>query len=401
MSGLSEVDPIHFVDLLKSGQVLPGDHIILLDGNYAGDWVCEFAGTLANPIDIKPKNPSHVTIDGNLYAGAYIHWYDIDFTNSNTDRNILDEDWKGIEAYVPGFHLHGCSVLDLHGIGVSWYGNGEGEITECVMYNNGGIEESFDRTGYAIYSHNNLGGARLIARNILGDQIGKYMLHIYSSGDNWTKDYTIQDNISAGDDNLVGGGLGLVDLVYQHNIQFRDAYYVGRYSSGNVNGIVHGNYFVDLGVIFVDEAPAWALTETDNEIYGHTTLDRDGLPFVRAGYTEYDLPATKTWLIPYTDSARWLGAIAIYNRDSAATVSVDFSSLLANGNYRLRNGQNMTETWDFTQLGAAINVPMGIWSPSHVVGEGDGDTSLPVFGAFVIEYVDPTIGTINLSNTPT
>jgi hypothetical protein len=28
---------------------------------------------------------------------------------------------------------------------------------------------------------------------------------------------------------------------------------------------------------------------------------------------------------------------------------------------------------------------MNIWSPSHVIGEGDGENHLPIFGAFVIE----------------
>jgi hypothetical protein len=83
--------------------------------------------------------------------------------------------------------------------------------------------------------------------------------------------------------------------------------------------------------------------------------------------------------------------VSIFNRDSAATVSVDFSSLLANGNYRLRNGQNMTETWDFTQAGVAINIPMNIWTAPHIIGAGDGYNYLPIFGAFVIESGDNPI----------
>jgi hypothetical protein len=393
MSGLLESDPIHFTDLQHSGRVLPGDHIILLDGTYTGDWECEWSGTLADPIIINPKNINKVTIDGSLIVNEYTHWYDIDFTDSRTDRYIPT---VGINATGPGIEYHGCRICDLHLNGISWFGSGIGEISENVIYNNGDRFPDTSGHGHGVYTHNDIGGARLIARNIIGNQLGNYTIHIYTGSDNFCKDYTIQDNILCGDGYIAGGGDGLWSYLYEHNVHYgfgSDINGQGRYSTLNNDGIIRHNYFVDLGAITIDVTPPWTegLVEQDNEVYGHTTKDEVGDHFVRAGYTEYDYPATKTWIVPYTESARWLGMVAIFNRDSAATVSVDFSSLLANGNYRLRNGQNMTETWDFTQAGVAINVPMNTWTASHVIGEGDGENHLPVFGAFVIESGDNPI----------
>jgi hypothetical protein len=365
------------------GNAAPGDILELEDGTYTGDFVSGIIGTDVAPIIIRPKNPGNVIIDGSLAINnVWTHWYDIDFTDSNTDRSIDEE--LGVTMNYEGTHLHGCRMTDLHGNGVSWYGSGVGEVSECVIYNNG-YRDPISHEGYyhGIYSHNNIGGARLIARNLIGRQFGDYAFQIYSGGSNHLLDYNVQDNVICGDPVHSGGGLGLINFTFERNIQFQDYQQHGRYSPAgtNDNGLIHQNYFIDMASYYVDAD--WSnLTEADNEVYG-------GEPAARAGYTVYAQPATKIWLKAFTESARWLGMVSIFNRDSAATVSVDFSSLLSNGNYRLRNGQNMDEYWGFTQTGAAIDVPMNIWSASHVIGEGDGEYHFPKFGAFVIEKYFP------------
>ena len=400
MSGLLEIDPIHLVDLQSSGRVKPGDHIILLDGTYTGDFETVWSGTLADPITIRPKNINTVTIDGSLLiSGDWCHLYDIDTTDSRTDRKLVTH---GLEANGVGTHIHGCRVCDMHLDGISWWGSGTGEVSENVIYNNGYKFEDNSNHGHGVYTHNDTGGTRILARNIVGDQLGSYTLQVYSAGGTACKDYQVLDNFLCGDGYIAGGGGGLWNYLYEHNIHYGcggDINAQGRYSSLNNDGIIRHNYFVDLGTIFIDESPPWTvgLVEQDNEVYGHTTLDRYGDPFVRTGYTEYDYPATKIWIVPYTKSARWLGMVAIYNRDSAATVNVDFSSLLANGNYRLRSGQNMDETWDFTYTGSAVNVPMNVWTAAQRIGDNMGECWLPVFGAFVIESAE-AIGVIVSDN---
>jgi len=79
--------------------------------------------------------------------------------------------------------------------------------------------------------------------------------------------------------------------------------------------------------------------------------------------------------------------VAIFNRDSAESVPVDFSSLLSEGRYRLRNGQNITETWAFDYLGGLVNVPTG-WTSAPRIGDETTTSTWPVFGGLVIEVDD-------------
>lgn len=407
----SEVITVHdtqeFIETLSDTTIAPGTTIEMDDGVYSGYFEYMLKGTAEAPIVIRPINPGSVIIDGSFtdhnsdlsLNASYVNIYDIDFVNSNTDRT---DNKYGIVIWNPGICLYGCGIRDLHNNGVSWYGSGVGAVKECVIYNNG-YRVGGVGFAHAIYTHNNAGGDRIIANNILGNQLGEYTIHVYSDGANWTKDYNIHDNVICGDDCIVGGGLGLVDMQYYKNVQFENSYYVGRYSAGNVNGYVHDNYFIGLEYIFVDTDPAWDLTEENNEVYGHTTLDRYGDLFVRSGYTEYDLPESKFWVTKYSHSARWLGMVAIYNRDSADTIGVSLESILGrdHGRYRLRNGQNMDETWEFTYSGLGVDVPMNIWHPSHVIGEGVGENHLPVFGAFVVEKIPKSKGNSRKTYFPT
>jgi hypothetical protein len=380
MTTITIHDTTELIAALVDGGIGPGDILELDDGTYTGDFTSTIAGTEAAPIIIRPKNPGLVTIDGNLFiGGVWEHWYDLDFTDSNTDRY----DWTaydGIYMTQVGTHIHGCRITDVHNSGINWFGSGLGEVSECVIYNNGCLFVDDSGHGHSIYTHNNLGGNRIIARNIVGNNLGDYSIQLYTSSTNLIKDYTITGNIAQGDPVIVSACYGGVyDLIFEYNIIFQDYLFLGRSDeiSPFETGLVQYNHLVQMGEFQV--SPTWNnLVEQNNTVYipGH--------PDSRAGYTNVAYVET-TWLTAFTKSARWLGAVTILNPSSNATVSVDFSSLLANGNYRLRNGQNMTETWDFTQAGAAINVPMNIWTASHVIGGGDGENHLPVFGAFVIE----------------
>jgi hypothetical protein len=385
MTTIGIADTAELITALANPAILPGDILELENGTYTGDFSSTIAGTDIAPIIVRPVHPGSVIIDGTLtVGGTWTHWYDINFTDSNTDRYDYVGN-LGIYTTKIGTHIHGCLITDIHASAVQVFGARHGEVSECVIYNNGYHEPDDSGHGHGLYSHNDPGGNIIIARNIFGDQFGAYAFQIYSGGANHLLDYDVYDNVICGNPVHTGGGLGLINFTFERNIQFQDYQQHGRYSPAgtNDNGLIHNNYFIGMTSYYVN--PDWSnLTEADNEVYG-------GEPSSRAGYTTYAQPATKIWLKAFTESARWLGMVTIFNRDSAATVSVDLSSILANGNYRLRNGQNMTETWDFTQLSSAINVPMNIWTASHVVGEGDGENHLPVFGSFVIESGDNPI----------
>lgn len=377
MAGLTIDDPVTLAQALSSGKIIPGDVIKLRAGTYPANWIANIGGSADAPVKIMPYNNEVVKIDGTFSFGKpYLEIYDLEFLNSDEDRY----DSSGpIAMHFPGCWLIGCDIHDMHASGVYWMGSGAGGIVECLFRNNGYLLDDESGHGHAIYTHNG-GGARLIARNIFFSGFSDYNIHIFSGGDNYLKDYTVEDNSIFGDQVHTGGGLGLVDFIYRNNIQYLHACDQGRYSTQpNVRGSITNNILIGLSRYTVQDG--WVdLTESGNIVYG-------GEPADRTGYTQMEAPATLVKIVPFTKSNRWLGSVSIYNRDSAATVAVDFVGALADGNYLLRNGQNPAETWAFTYAGSAINVPMDTetWSAAAQIGGTTPDTTFPVFGAFVIE----------------
>lgn len=297
MSGLTITDPVKLSAALVSPNVIPGDVLYLRSGTYAGDFTINIGGSSEASVTIKPYNNEPVIIDGGLmFAKPYVRIQDVEITNSNPDRTLWID--PGIQMHQVGCELIGCYIHDLHNNGVTWQGNGTGQIVECLIYNNG----SNDGTsyGHGIYTHNDTGGARKIARNLFLNSIGRYSIHIYSAGNNYLRDYTVEDNVIFGDPVICGGGLGLRDYVYQGNIQSGDYCYQGRYSSQpNDGGLIQNNLFIDLSEYSVQDG-FLNLTETGNTVWG-------GEPASRAGYTVAAKPANWSQFIPFTLSERWAG----------------------------------------------------------------------------------------------
>jgi hypothetical protein len=371
MSGLSVDNPTNFADALRSTRIAPGDHVWMLAGRYTGDWVSTLVGTAESPIIIEPYGNGPVIIDGSLnIQGAYTQWIDLDFTDSRTDRT---QQTPGVTADQIGTVLAGCSVADMHSNGVNAFGPGPADVLECALLNNGYVDGGVN-VGHAIYAHNNYGGARRIGRCAFFDQLGKYTIHIYSTSANALKDFIVTDNLIMGDPMHDGGGLGLSSYQYQRNVHYQDYAQHGRYSLAENDGVISDNVMIDQDFYYC----AADLTQTDNLVYG-------GLrpwPY-ETGYTLYDLPELLTWWIPYTESRRWAGMVGIYNRDSASHITIDMSGL-ANGDYLLRNAQNLSETWAFTWTGSPISVSTA-WTSQARIGGITHPTTWPVFGALIVE----------------
>ena len=298
MSGLILNEPTQFYKAISSSNIIPGDTLYLRGGTYRGDWTLDIAGTLEAPITIKPYNLEPVIIDGTLTFGRpYVKIMDVEFTNSNTDRNLWD---SGITMSQTGCWLIGCNIHDMHSDGVNWFGSGTGGVVECRISNCGSYAEGqMNDFGHAIYTHNNGGGLRLIARNLLLDQVGRYSIHIYSAGENYLKDYTCENNVVLHPVHT-GGGLGLVDFIYRNNIQSGGYCQHGRYSvQANDTALIQDNVFIDLSSYYV-EAGWTDLTETSNIVW-------NGKPDNRAGYTVQAKPANWSQFIPFTLSERWSG----------------------------------------------------------------------------------------------
>ena len=65
-----------------------------------------------------PRHPGKVVIDGTFKVfGDYVEIYDIDFTDSRTDRYLYTE---GIMFDSIGGSIYGCSICDIHTDGVRW-----------------------------------------------------------------------------------------------------------------------------------------------------------------------------------------------------------------------------------------------------------------------------------------
>lgn len=299
MSGLTIDDPIKLNQVLLSSKVIPGDTLSLRGGTYAGNWIANIGGTSDAPVVIKPYNLEPVVIDGTFTFGApHLRVMDLEFTNSNPDRTDWD---SGITMHPTGSWLIGCDIHDMHSDGVNWMNSGIGGVVECRISNCGSLApDGPPHYGHAIYTHNHNGGARLIARNLLLNQIGRYTIHIYSAGNNYLRDYTVEDNVIWGDPVQAGGGLGLVNYIYQRNIQHGDYCQQGRYSSQpNNGGLIQNNLFIGLSDYSVQDG-FLSLTEQNNTVWG-------GEPSNRAGYAVEVAPANWSQLIPFTLSERWAG----------------------------------------------------------------------------------------------
>jgi hypothetical protein len=299
MSGLLEADPVSFSVALASDRILPGDRLILLDGVYSGSWNSVWSGTEAAPITVEPLHHGKVTIDGSMTMdGDWQKWSDLDFTDSAVDRTSST---PGITMNHVGDTLIGCHVHHLRGNGVSWMGSGVGAIRECWFEENGWNSET-DTFGHAIYSHNNTGGLREIARCLFGNQVGDYTIHIYSGGENYLRDFWVHHNIVLGDAVHCGGGLGLKNLLFEYNYIFGDWAQIGRYNlEGTSNdGIIRNNDFVAVGSLTIP-IPA-EFTISDNRLMSDSEMDDPPAGIVKSG-----LPATYSIEIPFTESKRWAG----------------------------------------------------------------------------------------------
>ncbi len=379
MPGLTIQDPVLFSAVLASQNILPGDVILLADGIYRGDFTLNSSinGLPGNPVKIMPRHPGKVVIDGTFRVfGDYVEIYDIDFTDSRSDRYLYTQ---GIMLDSIGGAIYGCSICDIHNTGVRWSLQGPGDISENIIYNNGYRTADTLPHGYAIYGLNNLGGLKTIARNIFFAEFGKYTIHLYT-GDQYLKDFHVIDNILCGDALHTGGGYGMSNFAFNGNWQYQYWAQLGRYSDPGTNqdATVLNNTLIQLSSFLLYDFQT--VTAAGNQVY-----EIPNFPYTE-GYTQLPLPATLTRIIPYTKSKRWLGALAIFNRDAAPFVPVDFSSLLAPGSYRLRNGQNISETWAFETSGSPVQVPTAFTSAPRI-GDDPTISTWPYFGALVIEVV--------------
>lgn len=291
------VFPGTFEQALNSPDIKPGDRLLLKSGIYVGDWTINVGGAKNNSIIIQPYQNEMVIIDGTIiFNKPYIILKDLEIIDSNLDRT---QPTIAITMNQIGAELIGCHIHHMRS-SVFWFGSGAGRIAECWMHDNGYTDLDGMGHGYAIYTHNNVGGERRIERNLFGNEVGKYAYQLYSGGANWIQDYFIADNVTDGDPIHIGGGLGLKNINFSTNILNGDYFQFGYYSQHNYDMTITDNLFIDAAVYNDPNLPFDVLTESGNVSYG-------GSHPARVGYTTETKPQEWSRFIPFSLSSRWSG----------------------------------------------------------------------------------------------
>lgn len=190
--------------------VKPGDTIWLHGGTYRGGFKSELVGSPDAPIVVRGKPGARVKIDllarderdqGALYLmGADVVYRDFEVTCTHPARETKiagswPEDIRRGSVDIRGSRISAVNLV-VHNLasGFGYWAEGEGgEISGCVIYNNGwrGPDRGH---GHAIYAQN-VKGTKRIYDNILFHQFG-YGIHVYGSEKSFLKGFEIEGNFA-------------------------------------------------------------------------------------------------------------------------------------------------------------------------------------------------------------
>jgi hypothetical protein len=257
--------------------IRPGDTIWLQGGTYRGGFKSSLVGLPTKPITVRGVPGERVTIDTTprdarddgllMLLGADVIFRDFEVLSSALQRETKiagpwPEDINRGSIELRGDRLKAINLVvhDLQG-GFGMWAHGEGgEISGCLIYNNGwrGPDRSH---GHGIYAQNARGTKR-IANNIIFHQFG-YGVHVYGSEKAELKGFEIESNIAFAngcwnqkDDFapgiFVGGGSPVTQLLVANNLVVNGGIRLG-YPWGGVNRDVEcrGNY-ADRGLVVRD-----------------------------------------------------------------------------------------------------------------------------------------------------
>ena len=290
----SREHPWDLATALSSTEIVkPGDTIWLHEGTYRGGFTSQLAGTPKQPIVVRSMPGQRVTIDtkfrderdNGLFAiqGSDVVFRDFEVTCSDPVRETKiagswPADIRRGSIHVTG---HRISLVNLivHDLasGFGFWAEGEGgEISGCLIYNNGW--QGPDRAhGHAIYAQNAKGTKR-IADNIIFHQFG-YGIHVYGSEKASLKGFEITGNICFDNGALskngerthgimVGGASPAERIAIRDNIVFGGGIRLGyAWGTTSEDVVCSGNYCEGLVVRDFRRAAV-----TNNTVVAHSSV---------------------------------------------------------------------------------------------------------------------------------
>jgi hypothetical protein len=270
----SEAKPWDLATALAATEtVKPGDTVWLHGGTYRGGFASRLSGKAGAPIVVRGRPGQRATIDTHprderdngllVIFGADTVYRDFEVTCSHPQRETKiagswpadirrgSVDIRGDRIAVVNLVVHDCAN------GFGFWSEGEGgEISGCLIYNNGW--QGPDRGhGHGIYAQN-ARGIKKIKDNIVFHQFG-YGIHSYGSAKAAVKDFEIDGNIvfengclARGDDRagiLLGGESPAEGLVARDNVVVRGGMRFGYpWGTTNIDLVCTGNYCESLVV---------------------------------------------------------------------------------------------------------------------------------------------------------
>ncbi|MGI8979665.1 MAG: right-handed parallel beta-helix repeat-containing protein [Pirellulaceae bacterium] len=265
----SREEPWDLATALSSQAVIkPGDTVWLHEGTYLGGFTSQLAGTTEQPITVRGMPGARVTIDARpreardnaLFAieGSDVIFRDFEMTCTDPVRETkIAGSWPE-DIRRGSFHVKGSRIslvnLVVHDLasGFGFWAEGEGgEISGCLIYNNGW--QGPDRAhGHAIYAQN-AKGTKKLKDNIIFHQFG-YGIHVYGSEKASLRGFEIDGNIcfengalaKSGDRShgiMVGGASPAERIAIRDNVVFGGGIRLG-YPWGTTSEDVNctGNY---------------------------------------------------------------------------------------------------------------------------------------------------------------
>jgi hypothetical protein len=387
-----------------------GDTIYLRGGTYSGAYTSVLQGTSSAPISVKQYPGERATIDANngaainggyglLVQGAYTNFvgFEIMFSGQKVDSGNPNSPAGIVFGTSNNIKIIDMVIHEMPGEAIGfWNETVNSEVYGCVLYFNG-----INSRDHGIYAQNNT-GTKKITDNLVFANAG-YGLHLYATTSGSLNNFDIEGNVlldngavrepSVALNNMIFGGVPGNNEIFKSNFTYNTpSYNSGEnvdfgYGAQLSNLTVDGNYFidvVDLSVVFMGTTPT---TFTNNRTYGQ--VYPSSTPSSFPSNTYYNSRPSGTWAFvrpnPY-ESGR--ANIIVYNWDSAGSVSVDVSSVLASGDtYEIRDAENWfgTPVASGTYSGGSVAVPMSGLAVAKTVGRSTQPIHTPAeFGAFVV-----------------